>query len=70
MEMLNCSEVTSWRLENRSLKSEMPFAESMPKDGKYLLFDAAMFTSFYAFEFSYFLKKETQENAANLRMQL
>jgi hypothetical protein len=44
----------------------MPFAGSVPNDGKYLLFDVT-FTLFCAFEFSgtfYFLKKETQQNAA------
>jgi hypothetical protein len=48
----------------------MPFAESIPKDWKYFLFDAALFTSFCDFQFSYFLMNETQKNAANLRMQL
>jgi len=42
----------------------MPFAGSMPNDGKYLLFDIVMFTLFWAFEFSgtfYFLKKERRQ---------
>jgi len=42
----------------------------MPNGGKYLLFDVGTFTLFCVFEFSgtfYFLKKQTQQNAATLK---
>jgi hypothetical protein len=48
----------------------MPFAGSMSNDRKYLLCDVVLFTLFCAFEFSgtfYFLKKETQQNAATFK---
>jgi len=48
----------------------MSFAGSIPNCGKYLLFGVVTFILFCAFEFSgtfYFLKKETQQNAAKLK---